>query len=173
MCVRSKKNVLQVKRWLLFQTLLTTLWGDQSLSGSSPTIHKQQGDIIQSFSSFSLLGRVSFPTTSELLCTTVLWQTKVVICNLISWSPGQAILPQILLSTEPRVAAVRSSFHTNLDLARVWNGDVSQAQKYWMPAFHAATLLGQWLAEMALILFKPSRHCHNIINSNSEGINKR
>lgn len=29
------------------------------------------------------------------------------------------------------------------------------------------------LAEMALILFKPSRHCHNIINSNSEGINKR
>lgn len=51
--------------------------------------------------------------------------------------------------------------------------DISSTQKYWILAFDAPTLLGQCLAEMALILFKPSRHCHNVISSNSEGINKR
>lgn len=58
-----------------------------------------------------------------------------------SW-PGHA-MPQTLLSTEPRAAAVGRGFHTNLDLARVQNGDICRAQKYWVGALHATTLLGQ------------------------------
>lgn len=59
------------------------------------------------------------------------------------WSWLGHAMPQTLLSTEPRAAAGGRSFHTNLDLARVQNGDVCRAQKDWVPAFHATTLLGQ------------------------------
>lgn len=76
-------------------------------------------------------------------------------CTKISfpWKPGQVFI-HIWTLTE-------------------WKWECILSSEILDPCFDAATLLGQWLAEMALILFEPSRHCHNIISSYSEGINKR